>query len=452
MHIVTLLRSDRIRIRAKESWSVCWPMTLIMFFIAIIGLTDIYVAGRFGKEAQAAYGLSFQLYFVMSIIGTALSVGSVSVVSRLFTSGRKEACREAVDSSVAMAAVSGLILGILGFVFSRHIIDMLSVPHELKPLAVAVTKIYSVGVFFNYLLMATNGLLRACGEIRRSLWTMFAVCVVNVILVFYYAFYTPLGARGIAWATVSSALVGCIGNAVAMRTLIAGRIRVSVITMQRIFDIGWPSGLLQIFWQLGAMAVFLIISALPHNRVEILAAYTNGLRIESIIFLPAFAFNMANAVVVGNMLGKGDSRGAFTAGAVTAAMGVVLVAVMTGIVIFNARSIAAFLSKNDIVVSESIRYLYIAFISEPFMAWSVILAGGLNGAGDTRSVMAVIAVSIWIVRLPLCYLLGIYWGYGAVMIWWSMNISLFVQAILITKRYFARGWLLQKEFVNELGS
>jgi MATE family multidrug resistance protein len=229
-----------------------------------------------------------------------------------------------------------------------------------------------------------------------------------------------------------------------MKKLMVGTIRVSVATVRKIFAIGWPAGLLQILWQLGAMALFLILSALPYNRIEILAAYTNGIRIESAIFLPAFAFNMANAVIVGNLLGKGEDHEAFIAGLVTAAMGVVLVAAMTIIVILNAPRIAAFLSTNDLVVKESIKYLYISFLSEPFMAWAVILGGGLNGAGDTKSVMVVIAVSIWLVRIPLCYILGIYFGMGAVMIWWSMNISLVIQSILITREYFSKDWLVRK--------
>jgi multidrug resistance protein, MATE family len=433
---------------AKESWSVCWPMTLIMFFVALIGLTDVYVAGRFGKEAQAAYGLSFQLYFVMSIIGTALSVGSVSVVSRLFTSGAKAEFRHAIDSSVVLAALSGLILGILGFVFSRHIIDLLNVPQELKRFAIPVTRIYSIGVFFNYLLMATNGLLRACKMIQKSLWTMFAVCAVNIILCFYFSLYTNLGMAGIAWATVTSALVGCIWNSIYMRSLMDGGIRVSIATIKKILEIGWPSGLLQVFWQLGAMALFLILNALPRNKIEILAAYTNGLRIESAIFLPAFAFNMANAVIVGNLLGKGDKQEAFNAGIVTAVMGVAIVAVMTIVIILNAPLIASFLSKDRIVIMESVKYLYISFLSEPFMAWAVILGGGLNGAGDTKSVMWVIAVSIWLVRIPLCYILGIHFGMGAVMIWWSMNISLVIQSALITRKYFSKSWLASAQLAH----
>jgi Na+-driven multidrug efflux pump len=224
------------------------------------------------------------------------------------------------------------------------------------------------------------------------------------------------------------------------RRLIKGSFKFSVALVKRIIDIGWPAGLLQILWQLGAMALFLILSFLPKNNIEIIAAFTNGLKIESAIFLPAFAFSMACAVIVGNSLGKQESEGAFTSGIITAILGVIIVSVMTLIVMANAKIIASFLSNDEIVIRESTRYIYIALISEPFMAWGVILAGALNGAGDTRSVMAIVALSVWLVRIPLSYLLAIYLGIGVVAVWWSMNLSILAQTIFISRRYFSKKW------------
>ena len=76
------------------------------------------------------------------------------------------------------------------------------------------------------------------------------------------------------------------------------------------------------------------------------------------------------------------------------------------------------------------------------MAWSVILAGGLNGAGDTKSVMVIVALCIWLVRVPLSYTLVVHLGLGPAAVWWSMNFSIFFQAIFITGRYFSRKWLV----------
>jgi Na+-driven multidrug efflux pump len=189
------------------------------------------------------------------------------------------------------------------------------------------------------------------------------------------------------------------------------------------------------------MVLFLILSAIPENRVEILAALTTGLRIESAIFLPAFAFNMANAVVVGNLLGEKKQEEAFRSGMVTAAIGVAIVTVMVLAVILNARWIVSFLSKDEIVMKESVRYLYISMISEPVMAWGLILGGGLNGAGDTRSVLKNVALSLWFVRVPLCYIFVVFLGFGPASVWWSMNLSQLIQAFLMSRRYLGRRWL-----------
>jgi Na+-driven multidrug efflux pump len=150
---------------------------------------------------------------------------------------------------------------------------------------------------------------------------------------------------------------------------------------------------------------------------------------------------MANAVVVGNLLGEKRKEDAFRSGAITAAIGVVIVTVMVIAVILNARWIASSLSHNEMVIRESMKYIYISMISEPFMAWGIILGGGLNGAGDTRSVMIRVALSVWLVRIPLSYFLVVLFGFGPVAVWWSMNISQFVQAFLMSKRYFGREWL-----------
>jgi len=83
-------------------------------------------------------------------------------------------------------------------------------------------------------------------------------------------------------------------------------------------------------------------------------------------------------------------------------------------------------------------------ISEPFMAWGIILGGGLIGAGDTRSVLIRVALSVWLIRIPLAYIFVVLLGFGAVSVWWSMNISQFVQAFVMSKRYFDQKWLSEK--------
>ncbi|KPK96688.1 MAG: MATE family efflux transporter [Omnitrophica WOR_2 bacterium SM23_72] len=425
----------------RTSWEVCWPMTFIMFFIFLIGFSDVFVAGRIGKEVQASYVVVAQMYFIFSIIGFALTVGSVSVISRIFTSSKNDALHTAVDSSLMSAAVAGLLLSLVAMIFSRFLIQSLNIPAVLKGYAVSLMQIYSFALFFNYVLLNSNGILRACRMIRKSLVTMAVVCLLNIVLNFTLAFLTPLRFKGIAVATATSALTGCVLNLFFLKRMMTGQFQFSFPITRKIISIGWPMGVLQVFWQMAALVLFLILGALPEHNVEIMAAFTNGLRIEAAIFLPAFAFNMAAAVVIGNFLGQENKKDAFSGGIVTALLGVAIVSVLTLIIIFNARLIAGVLSKNQIVIEACVRYILITVLFEPVMAWAVILAGGLNGAGDTKSVMRITALCVWLVRVPLSYLLALHFSLGAQAVWWSMNASILVQAIFITRRYFSKKWL-----------
>jgi len=415
-------------------------MTLIMFFEFLIGLTDVYIAGRISKEVQATYGFVIQLYFIFIVIANALTVGTVSVVSRLFTSRNKDELTEAVFSSIVTATIAGIILAAAGILSGPEIIKILNIPEELKPLAISFIHIYAAGLLFHYVLISCNGILRSCNMVKKSLKTMALVCAVNIALNFFLVFHTPISFRGIALATALSVFIGSMVNLTYVRSLMTGEKKFSMDRVKKIASIGWPMGLLQILWQLSSMVLFLILSALPEHKIEILAALTTGLRIESAIYLPVFGFNMANAVIVGNLLGEKKDEDTFKSGIVTATIGVVIVTLMVIAVILNARWIVSLLSNNEIVIKESVKYIFISMISEPFMAWGIILSGGLNGAGDTKSVLMRVALSVWLVRIPLSYIFVVLFGFGAVSVWWSMNVSQFVQAFLISKRYFSREW------------
>jgi Na+-driven multidrug efflux pump len=270
---------------------------------------------------------------------------------------------------------------------------------------------------------------------------MAAVCLSNVGLNFLLVFHTPLGYHGIALSTVISVVIGSAVNSLHIRRFIGKSFTFSLELLSGVARIGWPTAIQQVSWQVGSTVMFLILSALPGNTVAIMAAFTNGLRIEAAIFMPAFALNMANAVVVGNMLGAGRKHDAFRGGIATALIGVVIISVLTVITLIHARALSAMLSGDAQVIAECTRYLLISMISEPFMAWGVILGGGLNGAGDTRSMMAVITGTFWLVRVPLAFALGVALGLGAPGVWWAMNASIAVNAVLLSLRYFRKRWI-----------
>jgi Na+-driven multidrug efflux pump len=222
INIKAILKREDIRKFVSESWALCWPMTLIMFFEFLIGLTDIYIAGRVGKEIQATYGFVIQLYFIFVIIGNALSIGTVAVISRLFTSNDREELTKAVYSTVITTVIAGIIFGIAGIIFTPEIISIVNIPHQLKPFAVPLGRIYAAGLLFHYMLINSNGILRACKKVRSSLQTMAIVCFSNIGLNFFLVFHTHLGFRGIAISTATSVFIGSILNLWRIRVFMPG--------------------------------------------------------------------------------------------------------------------------------------------------------------------------------------------------------------------------------------
>ncbi|HEX8949267.1 MAG TPA: MATE family efflux transporter, partial [Dissulfurispiraceae bacterium] len=105
-----------------------------------------------------------------------------------------------------------------------------------------------------------------------------------------------------------------------------------------------------------------------------------------------------------------------------------------------AERLASFVAKSPGVVEETTRYLRINMLSEPFMALSTVLGGGLQGAGDTRGTMWVVIIAMWLIRLPLAYLFALTLGYGAVGVWAAMVTSMTFQGIFMAYRFHNGLW------------
>lgn len=424
-----------------RSWEISWPLILIVLFDFFINLTDVYIAGLLGKEVQASIGFIAQLYFLFIVVANALTVGTVAVITRLHGAGEHDELSGAVSSISITTIVTGTFLGILTALSGPALLRLFDMPADIVNHGSGLIVIYSAALPFHYYLINTNGILRSTGRVRKSMASMAVVCFLNIGLNFVFVFHTPLGYLGIALSTVASYIVGAMLNSFHLGKWFTGSLKKSFGVVKKIASTGWPAGLLQVFWQIGATMLFLILGALPVNTIEVIAAFTNGLRIEAAIFLPAFALNMANAVVVGNLIGEKRHSDAFRAGIVTAALGVIIISILTAVIVLNARLLSNALSSNPLVAEESVRYLYISMASEPFMAWAVIIGGALNGAGDTKGVMRIVLASQWLVRLPMAYILAVFMQMGPSAIWWSMNASIFVHSLLISIRYFRKGWL-----------
>jgi Na+-driven multidrug efflux pump len=130
-------------------------------------------------------------------------------------------------------------------------------------------------------------------------------------------------------------------------------------------------------------------------------------------------------------------------------VGVVLLSLVAFVIFIRAHFFASILAKEAAVLEETTRYLRINMISVPFMALSLILGGGLQGAGDTKGAMWVILIGMWFIRLPLAFLVALILGYflvalilgyGATGVWVVMVTSMTFQGTLMALRFGKGRW------------
>jgi Na+-driven multidrug efflux pump len=69
-------------------------------------------------------------------------------------------------------------------------------------------------------------------------------------------------------------------------------------------------------------------------------------------------------------------------------------------------------------------------ISEPFLALGMVLRGALQGAGDVAVPAAIAALTLWIIRMPLTWLMAVQWNWGATGAWWAMSLSTILSGVL----------------------
>ena len=430
-------------------WQLSWPMLLIMIFNFFVGFTDIYVAGLINPEVQAAVGFVGQLYFLLIIIANAISIGTVALVSRYIGSGDFQKAIENAKQSLIFGVLIAVGLTAGGLIFYRQIIATAGFPMEIREIAETFLRIFAFSLGPNYLLIISNGVFRASGEVKKPLLTMFLVSAINVIgdfgLVFGIFPFPKMGYPGIALATAISASMGMGINLVFFysdpwKPIYTTRWIISSSTIKRIVNLSWPAALLQIAWNAGTIVLYNILGRLGDAGITALASITNGLRIEGIIFLPAFALNMAASVLVGQNLGAGKADRASKVGWDIALVGMLLLSFIALLIFVWARSLASILAKEPTVLEETTRYLRINMVSEPFMALSLTLAGGLQGAGDTKGTMWVIIIGMWFIRLPLAFFLALILDYGATGVWVAMVASMIFQGTLMALRFQRGGW------------
>ncbi|QJT09119.1 MATE family efflux transporter [Oceanidesulfovibrio marinus] len=424
--------------KRREIWRLAWPQTLMMVAHFFVGFVDVLVAGKLGTDVQAALGLITQSFFFFLIIAIGVSNGVVAAVSQSLGAGLISRAQRYTMFSLALALAGGLLIFVVGTTFRGPFLNVLQTPPDIHKESAYMLTVFLLVVPANYILNVGNAVFRAYKRVDIPLISLTIVSVVNTVADLGLGLgmwgLPAYGYKGLAWATFFSYLTGALFTLAVLTK--QGILRPSEFPPLRwmkpawsyLFKVAWPAGLTHILWQTGYLVLFAIVASLPYDNVNALAGLTAGMRVESALFLPAFAFNMTASVLVGHFLGAGDPAEAKRTGWQILLFGCGAISLFGVVVWHYAAPIAGLLTPSEAVRAQVVEYLFWNILAIPFTTASMILVGIMSGAGATLYNLAVFGIATWFIRLPLAYFMGHVILQDSSGVWMAMLVSQVVQA------------------------
>lgn len=226
------------------------PLILSGILQLMFNAVDIIVVGRFtGSRALAAVGATTALINVFTNLFIGISLGANVLAARYYASGRGEEMGKTVHTAISLAAISGVVMAVVGIIFSRGALQLMGTPGDVLPLSALYMRIYFAGMPFFMLYNYGAAILRAVGDTRRPLVFLIVAGVTNACLNLVLVIIFHMGVAGVAIATIVSQFISCVlVLRCLMRTdgpyrLILSHLRIHGEYLLQICRVGIPAGI-----------------------------------------------------------------------------------------------------------------------------------------------------------------------------------------------------------------
>lgn len=416
--------------------------------MTFVSMADMIMVGGLGPAAITSIGLSNSPVFFAMAAFSAISVGSTALVARHIGASEHKEANLMARQSFMLSVILSLLFTLLAFVAAPYVMGWMGADPEVKQIGASYIRISTSTFGFAIISMIMNGVLRGAGDTKTPMRVNIVANLVNVV--FNYLLITgkfgfpALGVNGAAAATALSRLVGGI---LVLRVLISGKLIVHISlrdrwqldwpAIKRMMNIGIPAMLEQLVMRGGQLLFARVVSALGTLAY---AAHSIANNAESLSFMPGFGFAMAATTLIGQNLGAKSPERAEHSGYECVKIAAAIMG-FVGIFFFLVPGAFVGLYTDDPdVIRMASSVLRLIAVSQPFLAASMVFAGALRGAGDTRWVLIITTIGIWCVRLALAYVLCITLDYGLMGAWLAMSADLMLRSVLVWLRYRTGLW------------
>lgn len=230
--------------------SFALPLMVSGILQLMFNAVDIIVVGRFsGSQALAAVGSTTALINVFTNLFIGVSLGANVLAARFYAAGKDKEMSETVHTAITLALVSGVVMAVVGLVFSRWALEIMGTPADVIDQSTLYMRIYFLGMPFFMVYNYGAAILRAVGDTKRPLMFLIVAGVINAVLNMFLVIAFHMGVAGIAIATVISQMISCL---LVLRCLYktdgSYQLRFSRLCMKKfylvqIFQVGIPAGI-----------------------------------------------------------------------------------------------------------------------------------------------------------------------------------------------------------------
>lgn len=202
-----------------------------------------------GESALAAVTSTGSLSNLITGLFIGLSVGASVTLSHSLGSGRSDEAGKVVHTSISIAAILGIIIGILGYITCKPLLILMDSPEDVLDQAAVYMRIIFIGMPAQMVYNYGAALLRAKGDTKFPLYILIGTGIVNVLFNLIFVIVFHLDVAGVAISTIISQYLSAILVIIKLCSLKdecrlnLRQLRISRRLLAKIIKVGIPAGI-----------------------------------------------------------------------------------------------------------------------------------------------------------------------------------------------------------------
>jgi putative MATE family efflux protein len=395
------------------------PMVLEMLMESVFAVADVFFVGRLGADAVATVGITESLMTIIYALAVGLSVGAAATVARRIGERDPDGAARAAAQSILFALGIGAVLGATGILFAPELLHLMGASDDVVRTGSTFARVMIGASGGVTLLFLINAVFRGAGDAAVAMRVLWIANAVNIILGPCLIFgLGPFPRLGVTGAAIGTSIGRWTGVAIQVYVLTRRDARVVLRWAHMRLDTAVMKGILRISGT--AMLQNFIATASYMGQVRIIAGFgsaavagnTIGIRVILFALLPSWGVSNAAVTLVGQNLGAGKPDRAEASAWKAGLYNTICLGTIGAVFLLFAPIIVRIFTSDAAVGSVGVQCLRIVSAGFLFYGYGMVLTAAFNGAGDTRTPTLINLVSLWIIELPLAWLLAHSAGLG----------------------------------------